>query len=164
MPVVGIPAPKQAGTYYLLACADGNASFEEIGETNNCLAAPDAVVVERSPRRAHVSGIVSFPTHLAAGSPFSLTLRVHQPSHSGRRAVGIFLGTRSSAGGRLTRVGSLSAPGNGGGVARSVRVVGRLRLGRRATRNHVRFLVACLGRPRAGGCLVAARPLFVTPR
>jgi hypothetical protein len=164
MPVVGIRAPKQAGTYYLLACADGDAAFAEIGESNNCLAATDAVVVEHDSRRARVSGIASFPQHLAAGSRFGLTVRVNQPPRGGRRPIAIFLGARSSASDGLTRVGSLSAPANTGHVARAVRVTGRLRLGPRATRNHVRFLVACLGRPRPGNCVVAARPLYVTPR
>jgi hypothetical protein len=163
MPVVGIPAPKKEGTYYLLACADGPGAFTEISDNNNCLAADAPVVVEKK-STARVSSIASFPTHVIAGARLPLAVRVLQPRHAAKRAVTVFLSSRSAAGGRLTRIGTVTAGANRGGGARNVKASGRLRLSRSAPKARLQFLIACIGRPRADRCVVAPRPLVVLPR
>jgi hypothetical protein len=163
MPIVGIPAPKRQGTYYLLACANGTGAFSEISDRNNCLAADDTVLVEKT-SAARVSAVTSFPGHVRAGARLPLTLRVHQPAHAPKRTVSVFLASHSGASGRLTRIGAVSAGANRGGAARTVRAGGRLRLATRAPKARRQFIVACLGSPSADRCLVAPRPLVVLPR
>jgi hypothetical protein len=159
MPVVGLPAPTRPGTYYLLACADGAHAFSEVSDKNNCRAATDPVVVaDRA--QARVSAVDVLQAHVAAGASLRLRVRVRQPAHPGARTVGIYLARRPSAGGRPIRVGTLTAPPAAG----VVRASGSVTLPRRAPASPLRFLLACVGRPSAGRCLVAPRPVFVIHR
>jgi hypothetical protein len=93
-----------------------------------------------------------------------LRVSVQQPVRAAKRPVGVYVASRTSARGRVTRIGTVTAPRNARGTVRRVHATGRLRLARRAPGTPLRFLVACLGRPRADHCVVAARPLFITPR
>jgi hypothetical protein len=78
--------------------------------------------------------------------------------------VTVYLTARTAVGRTMTRVGSIRAPGNAGAALGRVRATATLRLPRHAPATRRRFLVACVGKPRADRCVVARRALFVTSR
>jgi hypothetical protein len=165
MPLAGVVAPTTDGTYYLLACADGNLAFDEISDTNNCLAAPDTVVVGTS-ARARVSS-VDFSgalAHAIAGARLRVAVGVQQPARGKALRVTVYLTARTAIGRTMTRLGSIRARGNAGGTVGRVAATALLRLPRDAPATRRRFLVACAGKPRADRCVVARRPLFVTSK
>jgi hypothetical protein len=165
MPLAGVVAPTTAGTYYLLACADGNLAFDEISDTNNCLAAPDTVVVGTSARARLSSVDFSSPLpHVIAGARLRVAVGVQQPARAKALRVTVYLTARTAVRRTMTRLGSIRARGNAGGALGRVAATALLRLPRHAPATRRRFLVACVGKPRLDRCVVARRPLFVTAK
>jgi hypothetical protein len=163
---VSITAPKQSGTWHVLACADDTAEFDEISDTNNCIAAPGTVGVDLT--RADATPIdVDFGqvAHAVAGRRLPLRLAFDLPPGSSATRAHVYLATRSAAGRRIRRAGTVRIPANARATFRRVRLRASVRLRRAAPPVRRQFVIVCRpGRPRAGRCAVAARPLFVTRR
>jgi alpha-tubulin suppressor-like RCC1 family protein/subtilase family serine protease len=66
---VTVPSGIPAGTYYLLACADGNARVNEADETNNCMASTGTTVVTGPDL---VAGQPSTPETVVVGAGFDV--------------------------------------------------------------------------------------------
>jgi hypothetical protein len=162
MPIIATHAPDDRGTYYLIACADGDEAYDEISDSNNCLAAPETVVVEGFPRAHAVSVDLGSKLHAKAGSLVRVSVRLQQPGKAKRAKVLVYLGSRSVGGRGLRLLGTLTAPRNRGADVLRVRASGRLRLPRSAPRTRRQFVLACLGKPRRAACVATRRPLFVT--
>ncbi len=162
MPIIATSAPTAIGPWYLLACADGDETFDEISDTNNCLAAPDTVSVTVSGHTQAVGIDYAGTGHVVAHRRVRLAVQLRQPPHGNRRRVAIYLASRTKAGRKMRRLGTIAVARNRSGKAARVRAHGRLRLPRRAPRTRRQFLLACIGKPARTRCVVARRPLFVT--
>jgi hypothetical protein len=163
---VSVTAPKLPGTWFVLACADDTAQFDEISDTNNCRVAGDTVSVDLVAGET-IPADVDFGqvAHAVAGRRLPLRLAFDVPPRSPATRANVFLATRSAAGRRIRRVGSVRVPANPRGRARRARVRASVRLRRAAPAVRRQFVIVCRpGRPRARRCVVSARPLFVTRR
>ena len=164
---VSITTPKLSGTWYVIACADDLGGFDEISDTNNCRAAADTVTVGPLTTDTAIPADVDFDVvaHATAGGRLPLRLKFDVAARSNAVNARIYLASRSAAGRRIRRIGSVRVPRNQRGTARRLLVRKTVRLPRTRPRVRRQFVIVCrAGRPRANRCAVSRRPLFVTRR
>lgn len=165
---IAATAPNLRGTFYLLGCADDRQKFDEISDTNNCMAAAETVVIE--PREVTAGVVTDFDVgpiaNANAGSRLALSVQFRLPAGGAkaRPRASLYLASRSKVQAGMIRIGSVTAPRSAGSRKdRRVRVRRVLRLSRKAPARRRQFLVACIGQsPRADRCIVGRRAIYVT--
>jgi hypothetical protein len=165
------PVPPAAdGTYHVLACADDREKVDEISDTNNCVAAPETVTVEKDPLviTGHVLGIdiEDAVRVLDPGDDPDINVDIDPPP--GGFPVGSVVSVHLSPTGSVagsTRVDTYPVAGivdsRQKARSRGTRLKRKLRLSRGITRRR-QFVIACIGpRAVAARCLASRTPVYI---